>query len=366
MSEIELAGIDGANPLGFLTALGTLRVADRLFPGVRLSWRAKGSWRPVIYADAELSQDGIATAVRDVLHLDFDRDAEQALTAARKVLQKEHKKLKDRRQEVDTEIRRQKVKPRERRRLLEERLTVEREAEAIARAQEAECRRRAYPRPDLAVEKNLNMTASEFRTVAAGIVAATPRAGRDPADFLAAFGVEVEERGKVRVTQFRFVNGGKHQDFLPSYLELAARATPDHYRRALFEPWDYRDEGSTFRWDPSEDRRYALRWSNPSSTPAGSMWGANHLAFEALPMFPCIPTSRGPATTSWQGDAFVWPIWRPSIPMNVVASLLAHPLLRARPSDRQRLVPLGIEEVYSARRIPVGKGVCNFSWGEAV
>ena len=41
-----LSGIDGSNPLGFLTAVGALRVLDDALSGpVRLGWRLhRGSW----------------------------------------------------------------------------------------------------------------------------------------------------------------------------------------------------------------------------------------------------------------------------------------------------------------------------------
>lgn len=44
MDELVLSGLDGANPLGFLAALGTLAAA----PDARLGWRYQGAWRPVL------------------------------------------------------------------------------------------------------------------------------------------------------------------------------------------------------------------------------------------------------------------------------------------------------------------------------
>jgi hypothetical protein len=50
MNEVILTGLDGANPLGFLAALGALNVvaADR---DARLLFREDGAWRPVLYAE---------------------------------------------------------------------------------------------------------------------------------------------------------------------------------------------------------------------------------------------------------------------------------------------------------------------------
>ena len=49
MSEHVLEGIEGSNPLGFLSALGTLVALDEQWPGlVNLSWVKTSGYRPVI------------------------------------------------------------------------------------------------------------------------------------------------------------------------------------------------------------------------------------------------------------------------------------------------------------------------------
>jgi hypothetical protein len=50
MYEIELVGIDGANLLGYLAALGTLRVLTLAEPGaeVRMRWADREWWTPVV------------------------------------------------------------------------------------------------------------------------------------------------------------------------------------------------------------------------------------------------------------------------------------------------------------------------------
>ncbi|MHB1156046.1 MAG: type I-G CRISPR-associated protein, Cas3-extension family [Phycisphaerales bacterium] len=55
---LQLNGLDGANPLGFLAALGTLALCDRLQLHPRISWRPyANSYRPLLWVDdsAELS-----------------------------------------------------------------------------------------------------------------------------------------------------------------------------------------------------------------------------------------------------------------------------------------------------------------------
>lgn len=51
MHEIELIGLDGSSLLGYLAALGTLRVLTlaELAAEVRMSWVEKGWWTPVIH-----------------------------------------------------------------------------------------------------------------------------------------------------------------------------------------------------------------------------------------------------------------------------------------------------------------------------
>jgi hypothetical protein len=48
MNEIILRGIDAANPLGFLTALGALRLLSFAQPNARLHWISEASWRPAL------------------------------------------------------------------------------------------------------------------------------------------------------------------------------------------------------------------------------------------------------------------------------------------------------------------------------
>ena len=52
MHELELSGLDGSNLLGYLAALGTLRVLSGADPEVRMRWREKGWWTPAIVSRA--------------------------------------------------------------------------------------------------------------------------------------------------------------------------------------------------------------------------------------------------------------------------------------------------------------------------
>ena len=60
MREIELVALDGGNLLGYLAALGTLRVLTLAEPesDVRMSWVDNGSWRPVVH-HSRLGRGGV-------------------------------------------------------------------------------------------------------------------------------------------------------------------------------------------------------------------------------------------------------------------------------------------------------------------
>jgi hypothetical protein len=66
-TKLTLLGLDGANPLAFLAALGTLRTATRAFPDhrVTMSWQVRGgAYRPTLYLNAPVDQ----TRFNDALH----------------------------------------------------------------------------------------------------------------------------------------------------------------------------------------------------------------------------------------------------------------------------------------------------------
>jgi hypothetical protein len=63
MSDVILRGIDGSNPLGFLAALGTLRLLTTQNPHVRLHWRIEGVWRPILSGLPDVSEEDICELI---------------------------------------------------------------------------------------------------------------------------------------------------------------------------------------------------------------------------------------------------------------------------------------------------------------
>ena len=210
--------------------------------------------------------------------------------------------------------------------------------------------------------KNLNISPTDFKKVAERAqFHASPRERRY-ADFVSSFGCELittSDGKSIQDTAMRTMSGAGHQHFLGTIKQLVTHTKADHLHRALFDAWDYADDKLGLRWDPEEDRRYALRWKNPSGDIIRTMRGANRLAVEALPLLPTAPFGRRLNTTGFatreRAILFSWPIWNGNLSLNVVRSLLASPEIQEREADRVRLNATGVVEIYRSQRITVGK-----------
>lgn len=216
--------------------------------------------------------------------------------------------------------------------------------------------------PVLTVANNLNMSPRQFRQVATAAVQLAHQSGdRTGVDFVAAFGCDaISEDDVISDTAFRTMSGAGHQHFLKTMHDLVALTEPEHLKRSLFEPWDYADDRPSLRWDPADDRRYALRWNEPSGDPIRTMRGANRLAVEALPLFPTAPVGNKLETTGFRTGGsrntfFSWPIWETPISIDVVRSLLALPELQLDAPPRDKLRPMGIVDVLRSQRLTIGK-----------
>ena len=210
--------------------------------------------------------------------------------------------------------------------------------------------------------QDLNVSPEAFLEVAAGAQGEASLQKRRHADFTASFGCEVtltSDRKNIQDTAIRTMSGAGHQHFLGTMKNLVAKTDKDQLRRSLFESWDYSDEKLGLRWDPEEDRRYALRWDDPSADTVRTMRGANRLAVEALPLLPTAPGNSQLYTTGFsrQGRAttLTWPIWTATLSVDVVRSVLSLPEIQTPEPDRRNLFAMGIVEVYRSQRITVGK-----------
>jgi hypothetical protein len=202
------------------------------------------------------------------------------------------------------------------------------------------------------------------------------------ADFAVAFGSEVcvqpRDDKRIQYTDLCFMAGSGHQHFLGTMDALKKGVQVSHVHDALFGEWR-RDKGNSMRWDPQDAAEYALRWGDPSLDGASAVWGANLLAVEALPVFGSYAMRGGRLKTTGfrtgeESQEFSWPIWTEWASLDVVRSLVAlgklqlsvggaeEPELDKRPEeefDRKELREMGIEEVFRAARVRIGKGA-NF------
>ena len=217
--------------------------------------------------------------------------------------------------------------------------------------------------PEFAFSKNLNIQPEQFRAQAEIAQDQAQPHDRRHADFMAAFACETlqtKDQKSIQDTALRTMSGAGHQDFLGTMKELVASTDEDHLRSALFKTWTRTDSKLGLRWDPEEDRRYALRWGNPShGDGVRTVRGANRLAIEALPVLPTAPSERELQTTGFsmreKSVLFTWPTWQVPIGIEIVRSLLSLPELQRHQPNRRRLNAMGVVEVQRSQRIAVGK-----------
>jgi len=233
----------------------------------------------------------------------------------------------------------------------------------------------AAPSPELAIGKHIDCTDDEYRDHALGFLAGASHAQRETLDLLAAFGSDacIEKSGRITGTPFCFITGSGHQYFLDTVRQLMDVVTPERIHAALFESWTYRDEKRSMRWDPLEDRRYALMDRNPSDDESHTVWMANLLAYRALVLFPSAPRGRHLATTGWNRltdpSTFTWPIWEHSADLDTIRSILQLPELTSPKPNGSVLGARGVAAAFRARRIRVGSSSqykVNFSPAGAI
>lgn len=304
---LVLSGIDSGNPLGFLAALGTAILANSFCQKLRFCWCIdKGTWRPAL--------SGCGT--------DKARFIERLLDAMNAAS----------------------MKPFE-------------------------------------IDDKMPFSVELFETSLKEALRTASPANRRVADFLAAFGSEIKPKidpnSKERLfqdTRFRMLRSGDSKSRgLPAYARVIRSATSrEALECTLFRPWDYQDEAKkrSLRWDPIEDKRYALRWRDPSESNLkdgpGTMIGANSLALEALQWYPTMYQSNHLATTGFHRNSnnevwFTWPIWDRPISLDTVRSLLTLPDLHNTKPPRVQLARRGIIEIYRCQRIQQSKYYSNFT-----
>jgi hypothetical protein len=366
--ELDVTGLDGSNPLGFLAAIGTLAELSGALPtSVAMSWSCRdGTWHPRLHTEVPASRADIVAHLAKRLGVDgskakCDANVVEQLDAADEDLVEAKRALK----KALEDIKKRKLRGADRQQAIDQEtgpLVADLEAK---RARWLRLLEQTSPSPELALGKDPGASPDHFAFTARRVVERlrTHPDERACADLLAAFGCEAvfdEKSNRITTTTFCFVTGSGHQYFLQTIRDLLTRVDAPRIEQSLFVAMPHGDEQCSLRWDPVEDRRYAMMWSDPTSSgnKAKTNWAMNLLAYRGLQLLPCVPDSRRLATTGFarrEGrPEWTWPIWTVPIGVHTLRSVLAMRELQTDLPDRPTLLARGIAEVFRCARIQVG------------
>jgi hypothetical protein len=249
MSRIDLVGVDGSNPLGFLAALGLLRVV----PGAKLGFSDDGSFRAFVDGLDECEPDLVTRIAADAETAELE-SAPWRFTYTKAATKKQGP------QEVAD----------------------------------------LKPPPD------------DFRRFLATCVEAWVIGNEEAAGFAAAYGtdVAVDGKGNTKPTAFHFT--AANQTFLGAVESIRASVTQEWVETSLFKGHGERP-GSNLRWDPGAERNWALMANNPNDDGTRVDAPLEWLAFRGMPLLPSFPRGARIITTGvvGRGDemTFTWPLW---------------------------------------------------------
>jgi hypothetical protein len=357
-----LPGLDGTNPLGFLAALGVLQTLTAAHHPckVMVSWSSnQGVWNPVIYG-IDQDRKSVSESLAKQLKCPFTANPEA--DSKREKTQEAYDNKKKERKKAADELKKQGLRGNERKIAEETKLgPIDRELSNI-RLQWLNALRECVPSLEISLGKHLNATCGELREHMVLSIAEASHRARDVVDLYAAFGSDVcsqEKSDQMQATNFCFITGSGHQYFLDTVRQLVEKVTATRLEEALFTPVEFQDETCSMRWDPQEDRRYAMMWRDPtaSDNKAKTNWALNLLAYGGLQCLPSVPRAKGLQTVGWLADdepAWNWPIWAKRIPSSVVRSLLSHPFLTQNKADRDAMSAIGVVAIYQSTRVQVG------------
>jgi hypothetical protein len=366
LHTLDLPALDGANPLGFLAALGTLSVLSETDPTLKLGWHARARWVPFLASTRPFEESDVlqrlATPLRgqavDPMAERKRELSQRRLNGAKRQMEEAKKALKS------LNLRGNHLKT-ERERMVEPlRIRFEKRRQIVRGRRNV-----SVPSPELAIGKKVDLSADEFRSTADSFFQGG-ESGTSAIAMLAALATESCNSERCPRTRFDFIDSSGQLAFLEAVLHLMGHSTPERLKAALFESWKRADEKYSLRFDPVEDRRYALLDRDPTAgnNKSTSEWMANLLAYRALSLFPCVISQRGTATTGWaefdETWCFTWPIWESSLSVETIRSLLTHQELAAsKPADSVRRI--GVAAAYRTRKVANGDYV-NFSPAFAV
>ena len=301
LDGLLLPGLDGTNPLGFLAALGVLRVLSIRQHGVKMSWHMSGgTWRPELVGfRVTLSELGAE------LHSAISN--------------------------LDQSV--------------------------------------------WSIDKKLPFDAKVLRRSAHDALFAASRTCRQQTDVLTSFGVEcfANKEGVFEKTELCMVRAGDSagQGMTAYGKRVFETIRSEQLQQAIEANWQNQDDQCALRWDPGEDRPYALQGRNPSKIGALSEKGANCLALFGMACFPVVPVAGQAETTGFglkapKQSSFTWPVWKYPINMNVASSLLTNSELQQKQPERLELDSLGIAAAYRCNRVMTSTYYANFTPSQRV
>jgi CRISPR-associated endonuclease/helicase Cas3 len=299
MNTIRLCGLRAETLLGFLAALGTLRVLARKIPEAKLSWSdSGGGWVAELHVP-----------------LGTLRDANDVVD------------------KVFTELDAQKTN-----------------------------------HPVLNWQRFLGKAFSDESDFFRASATSTLMVGSDNShDFAPVFSAQISVKQGEILEHFDHPFRAARKDYYLGNLEsVLANTKHSHVLRTIVRPWDYGDAmaNQSLRLDHGDDRRHAYQWHAPTEDPArqkvGCMLGANRLAIEAFPLFPCIPKGDGCTAVGFIFNSktyawITWPIWAAPCSLSVIMSLLNLGIIHELEPSPDSLHKYGIAAVLRSRRVPIEK-----------
>ncbi len=264
MHSVTLSGLDGSNPLGFLAAIGVLRVlSERTWAETpRMSWQQAGYWVPHLHFVVE--RDGLLDVLEQDLHWDWATDPALGLKYAKG--------------------------------------------------------------GDGKTAWDLKPPPAVFRKFLKRLLDDDSPAGRRALRYAAAYAAEgpIDNNGLTKPFALHFTAG--QQEFLDMVCGLSQGTTRQDLSEALFGPWTYSRPLPVLAWDSSTTRDYALRASDPSKDKKLGVPGADWLAFRGVAVLRSVAIGDRIATTGcyggWKSGGFRWPLWTRATTYRTVEALV--------------------------------------------
>lgn len=327
MSTLPLPGLKGADPIGFLAAVGLLRVlTGGPFGVVKLAWSDDSGWSAILSTESACDEEGLIAAL--TTHMS-QRAAASAFNGWG---------------EIDPDP-------------------------------------SAGPSCWLSPRRldDVKVPVESYRQLLSVTRSGTRMGCRETAEFYSGLGSELITLGNkdvIKPSALHMTSG--NQAFLESARELAlsldpnaplhpkaAVPAPDAFREAVFAcdatgetGWKAADEFSAMGFDPAREAVYALTATAPTSTGPRSTRAAVWLAIEALPLFPVLPVKGRLHTRAFDHRAtgFRWPIWDGALTADSVRTALGLPELFDADASPESLSRLAIRAVMGSERVTIGQG----------